>query len=128
MPFLKSAAKVIKIQINSQRFDYLSSNKPLQGNRAEKAEPKQTRVPTLKNRPPKRKDIIYNVYFCRNLLYHQNKPINPMKAFHILKSDECIREALTDKINNRTKPKGSLPPSKKLSFYIRTTITLSIWK
>ena len=31
-----------------------------------------------------------------------------MKTFHIQKPDEAIKEALIDKINNLTKPKGSL--------------------
>lgn len=31
-----------------------------------------------------------------------------MKTFQITRPDETIREALTDKINNLTKPKGSL--------------------
>ena len=31
-----------------------------------------------------------------------------MKTFHITRPDESIRPALIDKINNLTKPKGSL--------------------
>ncbi|MDE6181110.1 MAG: nicotinate-nucleotide--dimethylbenzimidazole phosphoribosyltransferase, partial [Phocaeicola sp.] len=31
-----------------------------------------------------------------------------MKNFHIERPDESIREALIDKINNLTKPKGAL--------------------
>lgn len=41
-----------------------------------------------------------------------------MKAFHIVKPDECIREALADKINNLTKPKGSLGVLEELALQI----------
>ena len=37
-----------------------------------------------------------------------------MKTFQIQKPDEAIKEALIDKINNLTKPKGSLEDWKKL--------------
>lgn len=41
-----------------------------------------------------------------------------MKTFHIQKPDDCIREALTDKINNLTKPKGSLGTLEELALRI----------
>lgn len=41
-----------------------------------------------------------------------------MKTFHIQKPDDRIREALTDKINNLTKPKGSLGTLEELALRI----------
>lgn len=41
-----------------------------------------------------------------------------MKAFHINRPDESIREALVDKINNLTKPKGSLGTLESLALQI----------
>lgn len=44
--------------------------------------------------------------------------MNMMKNFHIEYPDESIREALTDKINNLTKPKGSLGVLEELALQI----------
>ena len=41
-----------------------------------------------------------------------------MKTFQITRPDETIREALTDKINNLTKPKGSLGTLEELALQI----------
>ena len=41
-----------------------------------------------------------------------------MKTFHIQKPDEAIKEALIDKINNLTKPKGSLGRLEKIALQI----------
>ena len=41
-----------------------------------------------------------------------------MKTFHIQKPDEAIKEALIDKINNLTKPKGSLGMLEELALQI----------
>lgn len=41
-----------------------------------------------------------------------------MKTFHIQKPDEAIKEALIDKINNLTKPKGSLGRLEEIALQI----------
>lgn len=41
-----------------------------------------------------------------------------MKSFHIVRPDQAIKEALTDKINNLTKPKGSLGTLEELALQI----------
>lgn len=41
-----------------------------------------------------------------------------MKTFQITRPDETIRKALTDKINNLTKPKGSLGTLEELALQI----------
>ena len=41
-----------------------------------------------------------------------------MKTFHITRPDESIRPALIDKINNLTKPKGSLGILEELALQI----------
>lgn len=41
-----------------------------------------------------------------------------MKTFHITRPDESIRPALIDKINNLTKPKGSLGTLEELALQI----------
>ena len=41
-----------------------------------------------------------------------------MKTFHITRPDESIRPALIDKINNLTKPKGSLGILEELALKI----------
>lgn len=41
-----------------------------------------------------------------------------MKPFHIVRPDQAIKEALTDKINNLTKPKGSLGTLEELALQI----------
>ena len=43
-----------------------------------------------------------------------------MKTFHITRPDESIRPALIDKINNLTKPKGSLGILEELALQIGT--------
>ena len=47
-----------------------------------------------------------------------------MKTFHIQKPDEAIKEALIDKINNLTKPKGSLGRLEEIAFANRTDPTI----
>lgn len=49
---------------------------------------------------------------------HDNNKIHKMKAFHITPPDDTIRPALTDKINNLTKPKGSLGRLEELALQI----------
>ena len=41
-----------------------------------------------------------------------------MKTFHITRPDKAIRPALIDKINNLTKPKGSLGTLEELALQI----------
>lgn len=41
-----------------------------------------------------------------------------MKSFHIVRPDQAIKEALTDKINNLTKPKGALGTLEELALQI----------
>lgn len=41
-----------------------------------------------------------------------------MKSYHIVRPDQAIKEALTDKINNLTKPKGSLGTLEELALQI----------
>lgn len=41
-----------------------------------------------------------------------------MKSFHIVRPDQAIKEALTEKINNLTKPKGSLGTLEELALQI----------
>ena len=41
-----------------------------------------------------------------------------MKTFHIERPDERLRPAITDKINNLTKPKGSLGRLEELALQI----------
>lgn len=52
-----------------------------------------------------------------------------MKSFHIVRPDQAIKEALTDKINNLTKPKGSLGTLEELALQIgliQQTLTPSL--
>ena len=47
-----------------------------------------------------------------------------MKTFHISRPNEAIRPALIDKINNLTKPKGSLGTLESLASVSYTHLTL----
>ena len=47
-----------------------------------------------------------------------------MKTFHIQKPDEAIKEALIDKINNLTKPKGSLGRLEEIALQIAAAVGL----
>ena len=49
-----------------------------------------------------------------------------MKTFKIIRPDENIRPALIDKINNLTKPKGSLGTLEDLAFANRLDTTNSV--
>lgn len=57
--------------------------------------------------------------FALNSSTSNDKLINIlMRTFHIVKPDERMRKALTDKINNLTKPKGSLGTLEALALQI----------